>query len=88
MFRTEFVVAVVQDIIRVYLGAFQLRRSLVAFGLDLPVMSVHDWDQTHFSWQTQNLSLSLPKSDWDWPKKIKKNQKIRPWLPLPSAVPP
>ena len=26
---------------RVYLGAFQLRRSLVAFGLDLPVMSVH-----------------------------------------------
>ena len=27
-----------------------------------------DWDQTHFSWQTQNLSLSLRKSDWDWPK--------------------
>jgi hypothetical protein len=30
-------------------------------------LSKSDWDQTHFSWQTQNLSLSLPKSDWDWP---------------------
>jgi hypothetical protein len=37
------VVAVVKDTMRVYLpvGAFQLRRSLLAFGLDLPVMSVH-----------------------------------------------
>ena len=41
-------------------------------------LSKSDWDQTHFSSQTQNLSLSLRKSDWDWPHQAGLNELTRP----------